>query len=338
MKTTFFSIKRFERDSLGDRLEDTEIDAEFLEARLDPKTAPLAAGSECVCVFVNDSCDEQVLSILSEGGTKLLALRSAGFNHVDLDAADRLGITVARVPAYSPAGVAEHAAALLLALNRKIHKAYNRAREGNFSIDGLMGFDIAGKTVGVIGTGKIGVSFARIAAGFGCQVIGFDPYRNEEFEAAGGRYTDLDELFSTSRVVSLHCPLTPETHHMINEEAFGILSDDAVLINTSRGGLIDTPALIAALKQERLGAVGIDVYEEEESFFFRDLSDRVLTDDLLARLLTFPNVLVTAHQGFFTKEAVHAIAEVTMENLLNAARSGPGAIPERNIVHAKAHA
>lgn len=338
MRTTFFSIKRFERDSFGDRLRDTKIDAELLETRLDTKTAPLAAGSECVSVFVNDDCGEGVLSTLSDGGTNLLALRSAGFNHVDLDAADRLGITVARVPAYSPAGVAEHAAALLLALNRKIHKAYNRVREGNFSIDGLMGFDLAEKTVGIIGTGKIGVSFARIASGFGCRVIGFDPHRNEDFEAAGGRYTDLHELFSTSRVVSLHCPLTPETHHMINHDALRTLADDAILINTSRGGLIDTPALIASLKQERLGAVGIDVYEEEESFFFRDLSDRVLTDDLLARLLTFPNVLVTAHQGFFTTEAVHAIAEVTMENLLTAARSGTDAIPEQNIVHAKAHA
>jgi len=338
MRTTFFSMKGFERELIGPRLEGTEIEAIFLEARLDETTASLADGSSCVSVFANDDCDEGVLEILRGGGTGVLALRSAGFNHVDLEAADRLGMTVARVPAYSPAGVAEHAAALLLALNRKIHKAYNRAREGNFSIDGLMGFDLHGKTVGVVGTGKIGLNFARIARGFGCEVIGFDPYESDEFEELGGRYVGFEELLGSSRVVSLHCPLTPDTHHLIDRCALDRLSDDAVLINTSRGGLVDTRALIAVLKGERLGAVGIDVYEEEESFFFQDLSDRVLGDDLLARLLTFPNVLVTSHQGFFTREAVEAIAGVTVENLVAAARSGADGIDERNIVRAREHA
>jgi D-lactate dehydrogenase len=338
MKAKFFSVKEFEREALTPRLEGSGVEADFLETRLGVKTAGLAKGSPIVSVFVNDVCDEDVLRVLSDGGTELLALRSAGFNHVDLEAADRLGITVARVPAYSPSGVAEHAAALLLALNRKLHKAYNRAREGNFSIDGLMGFDLNGKTVGVIGTGKIGVAFARIARGFGCDVLGHDPYENDAFKEVGGTYVELDELLGRSRIVSLHCPLTPETHHLIDAEAIGKMAEDAVLINTSRGGLVDTKALIGALKQERLGAVGIDVYEEEESFFFRDLSTRVLTDDLLARLLTFPNVLVTSHQGFFTHEAVEAIADVTAQNLRAASEGGPGAIDEDNIVRAEVHA
>lgn len=285
---------------------------QFLEPRLTPETAPLAAGFGGVCAFVNDVLSAPVLSALAGGGTKLIALRSAGFNHVDLNAAEALGLTVARVPAYSPYAVAEHALALILTLNRKTHRAFNRVREGNFALDGLLGFDLHGKTVGVVGTGKIGLLFARIMAGFGCEVLAYDPYPNAD---AGVTYVALDELLGRADIISLHCPLTPETYHLIGAAAVSQMKPGAMLINTSRGALVDTRVVIEGLKSGRIGALGLDVYEEEADLFFEDLSDRVIQDDVFTRLLTFPNVLITGHQGFFTAEALANIAETTLQNV-----------------------
>jgi len=294
----------------------------FFEPRLLPATAALADGHDAVCAFVNDRLDDEVLTTLAGQGTRLIVLRSAGFNHVDLRAAERLGLTVARVPAYSPHAVAEHAAALLLALNRRIYRAYNRVREGNFALDGLIGFDLKGKTVGVVGTGKIGEAFARIVHGFGCEVLALDPYPNPALDGVA-RYVDQDELFSACDVVSLHCPLTPETYHLIDDGAIARMRKGVTLINTSRGQLVDTRAVIDGLKSGRIGRVGLDVYEEEGDLFFEDLSNRVIRDDVFSRLLTFPNVLVTGHQGFFTEEALTNIAETTLANVA-AFASGEG--------------
>jgi D-lactate dehydrogenase len=286
----------------------------YFESRLLASTAPLAAGFPGVCAFVNDRLDEEVLRILHDGGTTLLALRSAGFNHVDLAAADALGFTVVRVPAYSPHAVAEHALALVLALNRRIFRAYNRVREGNFSLEGLLGFDLHGKTVGVVGTGKIGLIFARIVHGLGCRVLAFDPYPQEDAPSYV-EYVPRARLFAESDVISLHCPLTPETHHLIDDDALDQMKDGVMIVNTSRGALVDTRAVIEALKRGRVGHLALDVYEEEEDLFFQDLSDRVIRDDVFSRLLTFPNVLITGHQGFFTEEAVTSIAETTLANI-----------------------
>jgi D-lactate dehydrogenase len=296
----------------------------FLEPRLLPSTAALAAGHPAVCAFVNDRLDAEVLTTLRDHGTRLIALRSAGFNHVDVEAADALGLTVARVPAYSPHAVAEHALALLLALNRRIHRAYNRVRDGNFSLEGLLGFDLHGKTVGVVGTGKIGTIFAGILRGLGCEVLAYDPYPNPE-AAAIVRYVPLEELFARSHVVSLHCPLTPATHHLIDAAAIARMRDGVMLINTSRGQLVDTLAVIEGLKSGRIGHLALDVYEEEEALFFQDLSGHVIQDDVFSRLLTFPNVLITGHQGFFTEEAVRNIAETTLANA-TAFESGEGTL------------
>jgi D-lactate dehydrogenase len=289
-------------------------DLTFLEPRLVEETASLAAGYPAVCAFVNDRLNRAVLQTLHEHGTRLIALRSAGFNHVDLEAADALGLTVARVPAYSPYAVAEHTLALVLSLNRRIHRAYNRVRDGNFSIEGLLGFDLHGKTVGVVGTGRIGMLLASMLRGFGCTVLAYDP-----FPAAGAEgvvaYVPLSELFARSDVISLHCPLTPETHHLIDDEAVAQMKEGVMVINTSRGALVDTVAVIDGLKSGRIGYLGLDVYEEEESLFFEDLSERVITDDTFSRLLTFPNVLITGHQAFFTREAVTSIAETTLANV-----------------------
>lgn len=338
MTTIVFSTKRFDRSYLGSMADDAGLDVRFVEARLTLETAPLADGCTIACLFANDVGDAGVLESLSGCGVKMLALRSAGFNHVDLEAAERLGMVVARVPAYSPAAVAEHAVALIMGLNRKTHKAYLRVREGNFSIDGLMGFDLGTRTVGVVGLGKIGESFARIVRGFGCDVLAFDPYADE----AGARdlgieLTSLEDLLSRSDIVSLHCPLTPESRHLIDDDAIARMKQGSMLINTSRGALVDTHAAIDGLKSGRLGAVGLDVYEEEGDFFFRDLSDQVLQDDQLARLLTFPNVLVTSHQAFFTHEAVEMIARTTIENIRAYQEGGAGAIPEANVVRAEVH-
>jgi D-lactate dehydrogenase len=294
----------------------------FFEPRLLPETTPLADGHEAVCAFVNDDLGAEVLGALAAQGTRLIALRSAGFNHVDLDAAERLGLTVARVPAYSPHAVAEHALALVLALNRKIYRAYNRVREGNFALDGLLGFDMKGKTVGVIGTGKIGQSFARMVRGLDCEVLALDPYPTEALSGVA-RYVSQDELFAESDIISLHCPLTPQTYHLIDDAAIDRMKEGVTLINTSRGQLVDTRAVIDGLKRGRVGRVGLDVYEEEGDLFFEDLSNRVIRDDVFSRLLTFPNVLVTGHQGFLTEEALTNIAETTLANV-RAFESGEG--------------
>jgi D-lactate dehydrogenase len=264
---------------------------------------------------VNDALDRTVLETLAAHGTRLVALRSAGFNNVDLAAARDLGITVARVPAYSPHAVAEHAVGLILALDRKIHRAYARVREGNFSLSGLVGFDLFGRTVGVVGTGKIGLAFARIMAGFGCRLLATDPARSTEAEGLGVRYVELDELLAGSDVVSLHCPLTPETRHLLDARRIRLMRRGAMLINTGRGALVETRAVIDGLKSGHIGHLGLDVYEEEEALFFEDRSQVVIQDDVFMRLLTFPNVIVTAHQGFFTREALHNIAETTLANV-----------------------
>lgn len=287
----------------------------FLEPRLTAGTASLAAGFPAVCSFVNDRVDRRAVETLHAGGTRLLALRCAGYNHVDLRAAAELGLPVVRVPAYSPHAVAEHAVALILALNRKLYRSFNRVREGNFGLDGLVGYDLFGKTVGVVGTGRIGAAFAGIMLGFGCRVLAFDVAPDRDLAARGVTYVERPQVFAEADVLSLHVPLTPETHHMIDGAALRAMKRGVVLINTSRGALLDTRALIAALKTGQIGAAGLDVYEEEEGIFFRDLSDQVLQDDVLARLLTFPNVLVTSHQAFLTREALDGIATTTLENV-----------------------
>ena len=301
-----------------------EIKWRFLEFRLSSETAAAAEDSRAVCVFVNDKLDRDCLSKLSEHGVKLIALRCAGWNNVDLAAAKELGLAVTRVPAYSPHAVAEHAVGLLLTLNRKIHRAYNRVREHNFSLNGLVGFDIAGKTVGIIGTGKIGKVAARIFRGFQAAVLAHDPLPDPGWaEQNGVAYTDLERLLAECDVVSLHVPLSPDTFHLLRAETISKMKPGAFLINTSQGKLIDTSALIAALKNGRLGGVALDVYEEEEGVFFEDLSGQVLQDDELSRLLTFPNVLITSHQAFLTREALSEIARVTTQNVLRMGSSEP---------------
>lgn len=314
MRVAVFSTKPYDRRFLQEANARHRHELLFLEPRLGPETVALARGFEAICPFVNDDLDGSVLGELAEYGCRLLALRSAGFNHVDLEAADRLGIAVARVPAYSPFAVAEHALGLILALNRKFHRAYNRVREGNFSLDGLLGFDLRGKTVGIVGTGKIGTTFARLLSGFGCRLLASDPFPSAE---AGEmvEYVSLDELLASSDVVSLHCPLTPSTHHLIDEEAVSRMKEGVMLVNTSRGALVDTVAVIDGLKSGRIGYLGLDVYEEEEDLFFEDLSGKVIRDDVFSRLLTFPNVIVTGHQAFFTQEALGAIAATTLQNV-----------------------
>ncbi len=322
MKVAVFSTKSYDRAFLQEANARHGHRLEFFQARLDAQTAPLAAGYPGVCVFVNDLLDRTALEQLAQGGTRLVALRCAGFNNVDLTAAEQLEITVVRVPAYSPHAVAEHTVGLILTLNRKIHRAYQRVRDGNFSLEGLMGFDLAGKTVGIVGTGKIGAVVARILHGFGCRLLGFDPYPNPECRKLGVEYVPLEELLARSDIVTLHCPLTPQTFHLINRDSLQLLKPGAMLINTSRGAVIDTPAVIQALKSGHLGSLGLDVYEEEGDVFFQDLSDRVIQDDVLARLLTFPNVIITGHQAFFTREALQAIAETTLDNITQFEQTG----------------
>ncbi|WP_288377770.1 2-hydroxyacid dehydrogenase [uncultured Pseudomonas sp.] len=315
MRVLLFSSQHYDQESFTQAAASSALELHFQSARLTPDTAPLAQGFEVVCAFINDDLGADVLQRLASGGTRLIALRSAGYNHVDLTAAAHLGLTVVRVPAYSPHAVAEHAVALILALNRRLHRAYNRTREGDFTLHGLTGFDLHDKTVGVVGTGQIGAAFARIMAGFGCQLLAYDPYPNPELLALGARYLELPELLGQARIISLHCPLTEHTRHLINAESLARLQPGAMLINTGRGALVDTPALIDALKSGQLGYLGLDVYEEEAQLFFEDRSDLPLQDDVLARLLTFPNVIVTAHQAFLTREALEAIAATTLDNI-----------------------
>jgi D-lactate dehydrogenase len=282
---------------------------------LELETVGLAAGYDAVCIFVNDTADAEVLDALKRGGTSLVALRCTGFNNVDLKAAESLGMRVVRVVDYSPNSVAEHAVALLLAINRRIHRAYNRTRDSNFALDGLMGFDFCGKTVAVLGTGKIGRVFARIMLGFGCNVIGYDKFPSPEFEALGARYARPLEIGSCADIISLHCPLTPETYHIVNSDSLARTKRGALLVNTSRGGLVDTDAAIEALKSGQLAGLALDVYEQEADLFFRDLSGTIIIDDALQRLISFPNVIVTGHQAFFTREAMTTICQTTLRSV-----------------------
>ncbi|MFQ5846349.1 MAG: 2-hydroxyacid dehydrogenase [Candidatus Methylomirabilales bacterium] len=315
MKVAVFSTKPYDRTFLEAANAAHGHGLVFFEPHLTHETSTLAAGFPAVCVFVNDRLDASVLGALARQGTRVIALRCAGFNNVDLAAAADLGLSVVRVPAYSPHAVAEHAVALILALNRKIHRAHARVREGNFALEGLLGFDLCGRTVGIVGTGKIGAVIARIMKGFGCQLQAHDPFRNPECEALGVHYVSLSELLARSDIVTLHCPLTPDTHHLINPAVLGQMKPGVMLINTSRGAVIDTGAVIDALKSGQIGYLGLDVYEEEADLFFEDLSGRVIQDDVFARLLTFPNVIITGHQAFFTEQALRSIAETTLANL-----------------------
>lgn len=314
-KIAFFDSKPFMEGIFRERNQ-SGYAISFLESRLSGETVALAGGFGVVCVFVNDTVDSAVAEGLQRAGVGLIALRCAGHNNVDLAACERHGLSVARVPAYSPHAVAEHAVALMLTLNRRIHQAHNRVREGNFSLNGLVGFDMFGKTAGIIGTGKIGKCVANILAGFGCRLLGYDSYRDTSLtDRLGLRYVELGEILATSDILTLHTPLTPQTHHLINAQALEQMTPGVMLINTSRGALIDSRALIDGLKSGRIGYAGLDVYEEESGYFYEDLSDRVITDDVLARLTTFNNVLITSHQAFLTREALANIADTTLANV-----------------------
>ena len=321
MRVIVFSAKPHDRQFLEAANGRDRHEFVYVESRLEPCTAALAQGADAVCCFVNDRVDAHVAERLAGQGVRLIALRCAGFNNVDLAATARFGLTVARVPAYSPEAVAEHAFALILALNRKIHRAYNRVREGNFALTGLLGFDLHGKTIGIVGVGQIGAAAARIAHGFGMTVLGMDPAA-APVAGVAIRYVSREKLLAESDIISLHCPLTDGTRHLIDHHAIARMKRGAMLINTSRGAVVDTRAVISGLKSGHLGALGIDVYEEEAALFFEDRSDQAVQDDLFARLLTFPNVIVTGHQGFFTREAMMAIAETTVANIDQFARTG----------------
>jgi len=322
MRIAFFSFKNYERkvfDSLNKKANHKIV---YLEPRLTENTVTLTMGFNAVCVFVNDQLTADVVEALYGFGVRLIALRCAGFNNVDLDAAQKFGIKVVRVPAYSPYSVAEHTVAMILALNRKIYKAYHRVREGNFALDGLLGYDLNGRTVGIVGTGKIGEVVTKIMKGFGCNIIAYDLIQNKSCLNMGVEYISLEKLFRESDIITLHCPLTRETHHMIDSNSLDKMKNGVVLINTSRGALIDTKAVIKALKSGRVSALGLDVYEEEADLFFEDLSSNVIQDDIFARLLTFPNVVITGHQAFFTKEALDSIALTTLDNISEFEKTG----------------
>jgi len=314
MKVAVFNTKSYDRQFLSEVNTRYGHELVFLSPHLTSETSTLASGFPAICTFVNDILDGSTLRSIASGGTKLIALRCAGFNQVDLSVATELGITVVRVPAYSPYAVAEHTVGLILTLNRKLHRAYARVREGNFSLDGLLGFDLHDRTVGIIGTGKIGTITAQIMHGFGCHILAYDKFPNPNGKAIA-KYVTLAELFAVSDIVSLHCPLTPETHHMINDKTVEQMKLGAMLINTSRGALIDTDAVIKGLKSGKIGYLGLDVYEQESNLFFEDLSSQIIQDDLFERLLTFPNVMITGHQGFFTEDALQNIAEITLSNI-----------------------
>lgn len=312
-KVAFFSTQSYDRRFFENSSDTHEF--EFFETRLNVKTLDLARGFDGVCVFVNDKINEELLKGLSEIGVGLVALRCAGFNNVNLKAAEKYNIRIMRVPAYSPEAVAEHAMALIMTQARRTHKAYNRVREGNFSLERMIGFNIFKKTIGVIGTGKIGQAFCNIALGFGARVIAYDKYPSDAMKEKGIEYMEFDDVLAQSDILSLHCPLTPETHHIINRESLQKMKKGSMLVNTSRGKLVDTASVIESLKDEHLGFLAIDVYEQEEKLFFRDLSDLVIRDDQIAQLMVFPNVLITAHQGFFTKESMEEITRTTIQNI-----------------------
>ncbi len=318
MKVAVFSTRSYDRQflDLANKEVNSAHELEYFKTQLNPQTASLAKDFPCVCIFVNDIADAATLEILAEQGTKLIALRCAGYNMIDVPVANNLGLKVVRVPAYSPYAVAEHAVGLILMLNRKLNKAYNRVRDDNFTLDGLLGFDLHKSTVGVIGTGKIGTIFAQIMQGFGCHLLGYDVYPNEDFKSIeGAKYVDLEELLGQSDIISLHCPLLPSTQHLINPKTIAQMKKGVMLINTSRGQLVDTRAVIDGIKTGQIGYVGLDVYEEEEELFFQDYSDEVIQDDTFQLLQSFQNVVITAHQAFFTKNALTSIAQTTIGNI-----------------------
>ncbi|MEJ2669411.1 MAG: 2-hydroxyacid dehydrogenase [Gammaproteobacteria bacterium] len=315
MKIAFFNTKSYDRDFFDRANLEYGHEIIYFQPHLNQHSIALISDETVLCAFINDCLDEAVLKALKDKGVKLIALRSAGYNHVDLKAAKTLELPIVRVPAYSPYAVAEHAVGLLLCLNRRIHRAFNRVREGDFSLHNLMGFDLHGKTIGVIGTGKIGQTFAKIMQGFGCRVIAYDIKPNQACVNLGVEYLSLQEVLTQASIISLHCPLTPDTYHMINDDSLATMQTGVTIINTSRGKLIDTKAIIAALKKGKIGLLGLDVYEEEEAVFFEDLSASVIQDDQLSRLLTFPNVIITSHQAFFTTEAMENIAQITLNNI-----------------------
>lgn len=315
MKITFFSTKPYDKVFFGKKNEDYNFELEFYETHLGPHITNVIENSEAVCVFVNDKLDRQVLTELATRGVKYIALRCAGFNNLDVAAAKELGLKVCRVPAYSPEAVAEHAMAIVLTLNRKTHKAYNRIREQNFSLNGLLGFNLFEKTIGIVGTGNIGKAFAKIANGFGAKILAYDLYPDEGLTQMGVQYVTMDELFADSDIISLHCPLMDTTKHLVTKTSIAKMKKGVMLINTSRGGLIDTSSAIEGLQKKQIGHLGIDVYEQEDKLFFRDLSEQILTDEQFQILQSFPNVLITAHQAFFTEEALAQIAEVTLSSL-----------------------
>jgi len=315
MKIAFFSTKPYDRRFFDLANQKFGHEITYFETRLTRQTVKLAEGFECACAFVNDQLDASTLIALAAQGTRLIALRCAGFNNVDVSSAKELGICVVRVPAYSPYAVAEHTVGLMLALNRKVYWAHSRVREGNFSLDGLLGFDMRGRTAGIIGTGKIGECVIRILNGFGCRIIAYDKFKNPACEELGVEYVSMEDLFARSDIVSLHCPLFKDTYHLINHDTIARMKKGVMIINTSRGALIDSRAAIEGLKSEKIGYLGIDVYEEEGEIFFEDKTFEILTDDVFARLTTFPNVVITGHQAYFTQEAVSAIAVTTLENI-----------------------
>jgi len=314
MKIAVFSTKPYDQNYFEKYDDKHEHKLTYFETTLDESTVNLTKGFEAICIFVNDKCHKTIINALAKNGVKLIALRCAGYNNVNLEAAEKQDIKVVRVPAYSPEAVAEHAVALIQTLNRKTHKAYNRIREGNFSLNNLMGFNLYAKTVGVIGTGIIGSTFCKIMLGFGCKVVAFDIKETKELKDIGVKFMDLNDLFKTSDIISLHCPLNPKTKHIIDAQSITKMKDGVMIINTSRGALIDTANVIDFLSNKKIGFLGIDVYEQEENFFFKDLSESIIQDDLLLRLNSFPNVLITSHQAFFTKEAMHEITSTTIKN------------------------
>ncbi len=320
MKIALFSYKSYDKEWFDANLEGTGFEINYFRVELDKSTAEYARGSEVVCAFVNDDLSRPVIEKLAGIGIRMIALRCAGFNNVDLEAAAEFGIPVYRVPEYSPHAVAEHAVALILGLNRKTHKAYNRVRDGNFSLSRLIGFNLQGKTVGVLGTGKIGRVFADLMHGFGCDILLYDKFPNPALEERGYKYVDLGSLLKHSDILSLHLPLMPETAHIINRATLAMMKDNAMLINTSRGGLINTEHAIEALKKKKLGYLGIDVYEQEEGVFFHNRQEEIIDDETLAILMSFPNVLVTAHQAFLTREALDEITRITLKNIRDFAR------------------
>ncbi len=327
MKISFFSAQPYDKEFFTRHNSHFGFELEFFEVALDSQTVGLVQNATVVCVFVNDLATADVLQQLVSKGVKIVALRCAGFNNVDLQAAKDLGLRVCRVPAYSPEAVAEHAVAMILTLNRKTHKAYNRVREQNFSLHGLMGFDLYNKTIGIVGTGKIGQALCRIMKGFGCRVLAFDLMVNPDLEKEGVEYVSMITLLQQSDIISLHTPLNEQTKHLINKETIALTKPGIMVINTSRGGLIETRDVIDALKSGHIGYLGIDVYEQEEGLFFRDRSSDIIVDDMIQRLMSFPNVLVTAHQAFFTKEAMDQIAETTLLNIKSIVENNAAALP-----------